>query len=87
MAGGGEQTRDLPAPSDRESRAEEFDERDGLVAGQAGMPRRVADAPKDLRVMAKKTWLFLTITTLLNIHNTIDGGTATRPYPPCLLTL
>jgi hypothetical protein len=33
--------------------------------------------------MAKKTWLFLFITTLLNIHNTIDGG-APRASPPLL---
>ena len=64
---------------DRASNADEFDERDGLVAGETGLPSRVAEAPKDLRYMAKKTWLFLCITTLLNIHNTIDGGTGRAP--------
>jgi hypothetical protein len=68
---------------DRESKADEFDEHDGLVAGEEGMPNRVAESPKDLRYMAKKTWLFLSITTLLNIHNTIDGG-APRASPPLL---
>ena len=36
--------------------------------------------------MAKKTWLFLCITTLLNIHNTIDGGTVS-PYSHSLPSL
>ena len=65
---------------DRESKADEFDEHDGLVAGEEGMPSRVAESPKDLRYMAKKTWLFLSITTLLNIHNTIDGGAPPAPH-------
>ena len=77
----------------RDSKADDFSEEDGLVAGEAGkqqMPSRVAESPKDLRYMAKKTWLFLSITTLLNIHNTIDGGTLRRNIsssPLALLTI
>ena len=62
----------------RDSKADDFNEEDGLVAGEegkGGMPSRVATSSHDLRYLGKKTWLFLCITTLLNIHNTIDGGT------------
>ena len=64
---------------DRDSKADEFDESDGLMAGEgADDPKRVAKAPANLRHMAQKTWLFLSITTLLNVHNTIDGGELTH---------
>ena len=67
----------MPALERDSFKADEFDERDGLVAD---LPSRVVAVPTDLRHMAKKTWLFLSITTLLNIHNTIDGGATTRHY-------
>ena len=55
----------------------------GSAAGKAGNGGgRVAEGPKDLRHMAKKTWLFLTITITLNIHNTIDGTPLPAPPTP-----
>ena len=52
----------------------------GGSVGNGG--RRVAEGPKDLRHMAKKTWLFLAITITLNIHNTIDGTPLPAPPTP-----